>query len=361
MQKENSVGKKNQAAVKSVGKKTYLLSDQFPMEEITLGETKKEVLDLIYKKGNPTSISKELKVARSTTIQHLNELRNKGLVKKGRNDENTYGDPWLVTEKGIYLREKCVGFPAKSSRVGRTNRGTLDDINGHAFVFTLELPKLTKWDKRTETLENKGISSEELTHLFGGGQKILLDGRKIHVTNKSIIIYESESYISELAKKSKSKAIYHFKILLKKLEKIFDEDFKQLGRYKFRVSRQHYALIQNSLAKQYNAENKKLEVFNGRGRLMYLIDDSKTKENIFGENHFEAVDSESSDKDITPVQNFFKALPEYPTTTKEILENFKETNERLKKLSEQNLQISQVMEQQQKNIVEVIKMNFKGK
>lgn len=348
------------------GEFTYLLSQPFPEEEINLRYMKYNVLKFLYKKENPKSISKLLKISRPTTIQHLEELRNKGLVKKGiKNDEGNYGDPYYVSDKGIYLIEKCVGFPRKTSRVVRSKRDTLkeDDINGHAFVLTLLIPKdLNEWKDKRKILDERGIEFKPLTHFFNSeGEQLIINGRKIHLTNKSIIIYESAEYIAKLSKQSKSKAIYHFEVFLRIFERILGMNLKhRLGNsklgYKYKVSRQHYALIQNSLAKQYNAENKKLEVFNGRGRLMYLIDNSPTQRFEKGENHFEAVHPETSEKDITPAQNFFKELPKSPLTTTEIIENFKETEERIKKLSEQNLQLSQVLEQMNNNVIYLTKI-----
>ena len=359
------------------GEFTYLLSDPFPMEEINLRYMKFNVLKFLYKGGNPHSIADDLNIKRPTVIQHLEELEKIGLVCFDKeNGKRKYASPFKISEKGKYLIEKSVGFPAKSSRVGRTNRGTLkpkeDDVNGHAFVFTLIIPKdLNECGDRRKILDEREIKYEELNHFFGKtkekrqGERLIINGRKIHFTNKSIVIYESTEYISILSKQSKSKAIYHFEIFLRIFERIFGMNLKHsignsLG-YKYRVSRQHYALIQNSLARQYNTENKKLEVYNGRRRIMYLIDNSQTKENPKGENHFEAVNSKTSDKDINPAQNFFKELPNHPTTTKEILGKFKEQDiinnellDRLKKSSEFGIGITQVLDQIQNNQVLII-------
>ncbi len=335
--------------------------------DLILGETKRLVLDLVYKRIRAGSIAKQLKISKPATTQHLNELRNLGLVKKGMNNEGSFGDPFIITEKGMNFLENKLGFAIKTTRVVKTSPHSKlgfvkigkDDINGHAFMFTLSIPKelLGWWKSREKILAEKKIESKPL-NIFGGGQGIILDGKKIHLTSKSIIIFESASYVRKLAKESKSTAIYYFQKFIKKLERTFDKELKERGRYRFRVSRQHYALIQNSLAKQYNSEHKKLEVYNGKGRLIYLIDNSPTEANLRGENHFEAVNPETSDKDIDPAQKFFKSLDENPITTTEIKNNHQELVELIHKGSELQIGQMQVVHQIEQNLLKLTKVVY---
>ncbi len=350
---KKSVGKSaNQPAVPTPIKYTYLLSGKFPMEEIILGNTKRNVLEFIYKGGNPHSISNDLKIARSTTIQHLKELRKKGLVKKGLNDAGNYGDLWNITQKGTYLMEKSVGFHVKSTRVGMGHYKT-DHVRGHSFMFVLSVPKTDNWNRREEILKEMKIPYKKL-NIFGGGQGILFQGRKIHLTNKSVIVFEKESYISELAKKSQSQAVNNFLRLIKSLERKLNLNLSFEGRYRFRVARQHYALIKNALAKQYNKQGKKLEVYNDKG-LWFLIDNS------FNLNEAETVHPKSAVPDNEKVQNFFNSLKENPITSKEILDNFSELKGMLKGTSDNQIQLSQVLDQMDKNMIKITKIIFDEK
>lgn len=148
-----------------------------------------------------------------------------------------------------------------------------DTTRGHAFMFVLKIPNgLRNWERRREYLDKCGLGYDSLNNL-GGGEKLLLRGKKIHLKSRSIIIYDKASYVSELASESKSLAVYEFLSLINHLEGLLNVSFKIMGKYKFRVSREHYSLIKNCLAKQYNKEGKKLFVSNAEG-LWMLIDNS---------------------------------------------------------------------------------------
>jgi len=124
-------------------------------------------------------------------------------------------------------------------------------VRGHAFQFKLLVPeRLKNWDKKEEILSRKRIVFKILNSLFGGGVSLDFKGKKVHLPNSSVIIYEKEGYIADLAKDAKSAVIYHFLKLIKALEKHLKADFSFQEQYKFRVTRQHYALVKNALTKQ---------------------------------------------------------------------------------------------------------------
>jgi hypothetical protein len=111
--------------------------------------------------------------------------------------------------------------------------------------------------------------------------------------------------------------------LLHDLEKVLDSDFRINKEYRFRVSRQHHALVHNTLAKQYNREHKKLEVFDNRGELWLLIDNSDVH-NI-RMNDLETTSKKSADKDMDDtIKPFFNQLRETQLMPKDILNMIKE-------------------------------------
>ena len=244
---------------------------------------------------------------------HFNKLKDADVIRK-----IGYGT-WTITNEENLAKIRS----AKTLRVAMDDpQATLsyflpDSVRGHAFVFTLKVPEgLRNWnnEKRETFLSKRKLEFTRLT-TFGSGQRIIFKGRKVWLTNKSVIVYEKSSYLSETSSGAKSHAIYSFISLIKGLERLLQADFtERAGRqYRFKVSRQHYALVKNALAKQYDAEGKKLQVYADRG-LWFLIDNS------FNLHEAETVHPETADSDSKKVQDFFNSLKEQPLTTGFILE-----------------------------------------
>lgn len=300
------------------------------------------VYEFIKRGLRPSKICKILKIKKTALQYYLSTLKELGFIKKVG-----YGT-WEV------LKEFDQKEVQKTTRVARNNRGSKfellkqDQVRAHAFQFKLLIPyKLRNWDRREEILVKKEIQFERLTHLFGGGQSLNFKGRKVHLTNSSII-YEKESYIANLAKDAKSKAIYHFFRLIRALERRLMADFSISGQYKFRVTRQHYALIKNALAKQYDEKGQRLEVYSANG-LWFVIDNS------YNLKEAETVHPNSADIDNEKVQNFFNSLKVRPITSDEIADNFVELRKMVKTSSENQIMLGQVLQQMEGNVARIIK------
>ncbi|KKM97757.1 hypothetical protein LCGC14_1164670 [marine sediment metagenome] len=248
------------------GKKTYLLSEPFPVEEIILGNTKDEVLRFLYKGGNPHSISKYLKIARPTTIQHLNELRDKGLVRKGQKDEDKYGDPYQITEKGRFLIEECVGFPIKSSHKGMSKD---KKTRGHAFIWKIKSNKKFDWkkllDEKKIKFEPKGIADTP---------RIIINKKKVWLGKYNISIFEPKwnSFFNKNPTKSRNDAIYEMNQDIETLKEKLGIEFK----YKFTCRRQHYGFVDNKEARFFIKKKKKILIKNEKG-YWFTIDFSQNE------------------------------------------------------------------------------------
>ena len=272
------------------------------------------ILELLGSGKNPAKIAKEMNVSAQALQYHLNQLKRRGFIRK-----IGYGT-WEVSKNKLYLpevKESRLRLTIDNPSQSNLHAFTQDAVRAHAFVFTLKIPDgLRNWNNETRRafLQKSNINFTNLT-TFGGGQRILYKGRKIWLTNKSVIVYEKSSYLAETAANAKSHAIYNFISLIKGLEKLLHADFtERAGRqYSFKVSRQHYALIKNALAKQYDAEGKKLNIYSDKG-LWFIIDNS------FNLHEAETVHPETADTDNIKVQNFFNSLKEQPLTTSFILE-----------------------------------------
>lgn len=253
----------------------------------------------------PSKICEQLDISKQRLNYYLSTLKKAGFIKK-----IGYG-VWGISKK---YDQKEVKKQLMGSSIQQEKNFYLlksDMIRGHAFQFTLRIPKLPHWSKREEIFKKKGIKFRQLNKLFGGGQGIEFRGRKIHLTSKSIIIYEKSSYIADTSTRSKSLAIYKLMTLIRGLERLLGADFSFKGHYKFKVSRQHYSLVKNTLAKQYDKERKKLKVYIA-DELFFLIDNS------YNLHELEAVHSKTADPDITAVQDLLKDLKLHPTTFTEI-------------------------------------------
>lgn len=189
-------------------------------------------------------------------------------------------------------------------------------IRGHAFQFNIKLPKIHNWKKRRDFLDKNNIAYENLK-IIGNGEKIHFKGKKVWLTDKSIIIFEKTSFLSDSAAGSKSYAIYDMLSLLKSLESLFNVSFMINKGYRFKVSKQHYARLSCSLANQYRKDGKKLYVKQEDGTTWLWTDYSLNIDET------ETGNTERSDKDMdNHIHPFLNSLrkaegytPEFVTNT----------------------------------------------
>ena len=212
----------------------------------------------------PSNICKNLRISKQKLNYYITTLKHSGFIKR-----IGYG-VWEI------LKEFKVKEVKKTTGVAKNDYSLLEEgkVRAHGLQFKLRLPNIPKWLSRKEVLTNNNIPFEDL--IIGGanrGQKLIFKGRKIWLTDKTIIIYEKASYFGDNAREAKNYAIYELKTLLEGLERYLGVDLKIDHKYLFKISRQHYALIKNTLAKQYSKEGKKLEIYNETG-LWFVIDNS---------------------------------------------------------------------------------------
>ncbi len=254
------------------------------------------IFNLLKDGYRPSKICDKLDIKKNTLQYYLSSLKRSGFIKK-----IGYGT-WEIVKNFDKKKYKQV---QKSTRVGMDQLELLspDNVRGHAFQFVLKLPEnLKNWNKREEIFNKIDFNYDPL--LLGGinrGQKIVFKGRKIWLTNKSIVIYEKSSYVAYTSKQAQKHAIADLLKLIRGLERKLQANFSIKGSYKFKVSRQHYALVKNALAKQYDREGKKLQIYNSSG-LWFLIDNS------YNLNEAETVHPKTTVKDNEKVQNFFNGL-----------------------------------------------------
>lgn len=220
------------------------------LEKKLKNDLKFTIINLLEQGKNPQKISKELNISLPNLSYYLRQFKDCGLlVKKG------YGVWEVKKEVKTQLR-----IPSHK------------ETRGHGFTWVVKVPKENKsWSNRLEILIKKSISFK----LVGIKQtpRIMIRDRKVWLGNKQIVIYEPFSYFGTNAIESRKLAVYELLKIIRTLEEKLGIDLKTKEGYLFHPSKEHYALIRNSLAIQCDKEGKKLSIVD-KGKEWCLCDNS---------------------------------------------------------------------------------------
>lgn len=213
----------------------------------------------------PSQIAREQQISKQKVNYYIRKLKDEGMIKK-----KGYG----VWETNFYLNQ-----------VAKT-------IRGHAFLWKIKIPKQIDWKVKIiqskvqyRQLENKVI-------------RIFLNGRKIWLGKKNVIIYEPESFFGRNAPESLKFAIFKLLKSIHQIENKLNVNLRGKDGYSFSIARQHYSLIKNCLAQQCNEKGVKIKVYHKRG-LWFLIDNS------YNLDEAETVNKDSAISDNIGIQNYF--------------------------------------------------------
>jgi DNA-binding transcriptional ArsR family regulator len=242
---------------------------------------------------SPRAIARKYGKRQSAISYYTKKLESAGLIKKVG-----YGT-WEITS-------------SKSTDVASSNIPPLiqKEVRGHAFVFRLKLPPIPNWKDRAAFLDQKGIKYLPLAGKRT--QRITLGDTKIWLSDRTITFYFRDSFFAETSKDAQSRAIFTFKKKAEAVQRLLEVPTFEINlQLIFKVSRQHYALIKNALAQQYDDEGRKLMVSNANG-LWLVIDNS------YNLHETETLHPVSALTDNQKVQNFFNSLKENPITSTEI-------------------------------------------
>ncbi len=241
--------------------------------------------------------------------------------------------------------------PLKQSK-NSTKYGFLlkkDNIRGHAYIINIISKKLPKnWNKRLKIIQEKGIHYK----LVGAKQttpRIKILGRKVWLCNNHIRIFDKkgESYYEINAIESRKQAFWTFYKIINILENKLGFNLRP---FDFQWRKEHYALIKNDLAIQENNKGNIMRISDEEGEWL-IIDDSLERG---GE--LENVGKKALPENIK-LSKWWNALKEdnfefFPKDIKKCIYN---QELEIKRLSKQNIQLTQVLTQMNNNLVRITK------
>lgn len=211
-----------------------------------------QILNLIKAGETPTSISKDHNIPKSTLSYSISKLKKLGCIEK--------------LGYGVWEYKKEVPIVPKdniTTQIGTSKK----QIRGHAYIWNIRFLEQINWEKRIKnsTLKYKMICHKKVF-------RILYKSRKIWLTRKGMIIYEPIDFLGKSSFTVKGTAVFEMDRLIKDLLIRLKQEFIP---YQFTTSREHYAMIKNELARQYNDKKEKLFIRNQEGTIWLWIDDSK--------------------------------------------------------------------------------------
>ncbi|HDK25987.1 MAG TPA: hypothetical protein ENG48_02690 [Candidatus Atribacteria bacterium] len=204
------------------------------------------ILELFNQNKTTSEITKELNISKQRLYYYTRILRELGfLQKKG------YG-VWEVIRSKKDDLEHAINWRNKQ-------------IRGHAFIWKVKLSRKYDW---VSILERNNIPYKLVR---GYTPRIYINNKKIWLGKETIIVYDTKSFYGKNAFESKKHAVWS---LLSTLNNLSNQLKIDLGKIYFTVSREHYGLIRNELARQCNDKGEKIIIRDDLDGEWFWIDDS---------------------------------------------------------------------------------------
>lgn len=197
------------------------------------------VFELLKQGLNPSKISSKLSISKQNINYYIRKLKNEGIIEK-----KGYGT-WEVKQL------------LPNTLTKRTK-----EIRGHAFIWVVKLPQ-----------EIQGLKDKVQGTILNKGQvRIFIKNHKIWIGKKSIVVYEPHSFYGKTSIDARKYAVISLLEVLQALENKYNI---KLHKKIFKPSREHYGLIKNDLARQYNRKGEKMIIHDDLEGNWLWIDDSK--------------------------------------------------------------------------------------
>ncbi len=204
---------------------------------------------------SPAQISKKYNIPKQNIAYFVGKLKKQGCVEK-----LGYGT-WR------YLR------PLKEVKELATrhyHNPTKKEIRGHAYVWKIQFVKPYDWPKAIKNYQKKTLTFQLMKH--NNILRTIFKSRKIWLGTKGLTIYEPIDFMGKSSFEVKGNAVFEMDLLIKDLLRELGLKFRP---YRFTTSREHYGIIKNELARQYNDKKQKMLIRSEDGSIWMWIDDSK--------------------------------------------------------------------------------------
>ncbi len=254
-------------------------------------------------------IAKKYSIPKQTLSYDVGKLIKLKCVKKvGHGVSSTWKFLKVVPIRPKDTLKVKVGLPIK-------------EIRGHAFIWNIEfLEGRYDWKQIVEnykkrykkpTLSFKMICNEKVP-------RTIFKNRKIWLTKTGLTIYEPLDFLGKSSFTVKGMAVFEMDKLIKDLLKKLK---LKLQHYRFKCSREHFAHVNNQMARQFNDKKQKIKVdYDGK---WFWIDFSD------GINEEETNDANVS----VQAQKYYKSQmkTDFKVTPEQILKNQEKTDEQIRK------------------------------
>lgn len=221
-----------------------------------------DVLAFIKSGLAPAQISKKYKIPKQTLSYTVGKLKQNGCIEKVG-----YGT-WRYIKP---LKEVPKTTTTHSDRLSeKSGTSVKKEIRGHAFIWRIRFYNPYNWEKIVRSYCKKKLTFQRISS--GKVIRLIFNHRKIWLSAKGMTIYEPIDFMGRSSFETKGKAVFEMDRLIKNLLKELNLKFRP---YKFTTSREHYGIIKNELARQYNDKKQKLVIKSEDGNIWMWIDDSK--------------------------------------------------------------------------------------
>jgi len=267
------------------------------MVKLTIKHSKKEIEILKYLTQFLTisQIAKLRKTSRTAIYKGISKLLEKGCIRKISRGS------YEVTSKGLHSLNKS------SSNLIR--------LHNLAFKITI-LQKPINWELKRSRIANIRLLAKDITFGNTKYQIHTFSSLKVKTTSNSIIFY-MPSFYGKNTDNCFEQALNFLWKAIPKTEALFNVILIKDRKANIEIISQHYAKLQDCLAKLYKTEGNKLYIKDKDNNLWLIADYS------FKVDELETIYNKTAKEDMDTVKDFLNDLRKNPATMTQVLEAIK--------------------------------------